>query len=140
MIAENLASHSLQFDQKFMLPAKHHHRADKLFLKWYREQALRILTERTLMMANRENFSFHSIRINNAKKQWGSCSRDNKLAYSWRLIMAPLSVIDYVIVHELVHTIHHNHSKRFWQKVSSIVPNHKEYRRWLRQNDHLLRI
>ncbi|HNT25498.1 MAG TPA: M48 family metallopeptidase, partial [Anaerolineales bacterium] len=62
------------------------------------------------------------------------------LSFTWRLVMAPLPVIDYVVVHELCHLQVRNHSKDFWNKVRAIMPDYKERARWLRVNGHLLRL
>ena len=72
------------------------------------------------------------------KTKWGSCSPDNFLAFNIRLAMAPDDVIHYVVVHELVHIKVKNHSSRFWNAVSEIMPEYKDKRRWLRDNHHLL--
>ena len=70
---------------------------------------------------------------------WGSCSRDNRIILNFRLLYAPTSVLEYVIVHELAHTKVRNHSKRFWSAVASVIPDYKERRRWLRKNSHVLK-
>jgi len=73
-----------------------------------------------------------------AKKRWGSCNTKANIFFSWRLIMTPLPVIDYVVVHELVHIEEKSHSKVFWNRVGSILPDYRERRRWLKDNGHLL--
>ena len=70
---------------------------------------------------------------------WGSCSSKNNINLNYLLVMAPMSVIDYVIVHELVHTIHRNHSANFWKSVESIMPDYKEQKQWLKLNGYRLR-
>lgn len=72
-----------------------------------------------------------SIKIGNAKSYWGYCSGDNRLNFSWRLMKMNDKVIDYVVVHELAHIIEHNHSKRFWDKVQSVIPDYKVFRKEL---------
>jgi len=67
-----------------------------------------------------------AVRIMNAKTRWGSCSGKNRINFSWRLVMADDDVIDYVVVHELAHTIEHNHSPRFWAIVNKILPDYKQ--------------
>ncbi|MCS7122892.1 MAG: M48 family metallopeptidase, partial [Candidatus Micrarchaeota archaeon] len=86
------------------------------------------------------NFRYNRVRITNARRRWGSCSSSNNLNFSWRLIMAPLEVIDYVVVHELVHTRIKNHSKAFWRMVEAVMPDYDRQRRWLRENGHMLKI
>lgn len=66
-----------------------------------------------------------SIRIGNARSYWGCCSGDNRLNFSWRLMMREDEIIDYVVVHELSHIKEHNHSKKFWKEVEKIIPEYK---------------
>ena len=80
-----------------------------VFIDWYKKMARITLSERVAMLANQYGFSYHKISITNAQKQWGSCSHLGNLNFSWRLIMAPLLVIDYVIIHEMVHLDIKNH-------------------------------
>ncbi|HSB07579.1 MAG TPA: M48 family metallopeptidase [Thermodesulfobacteriota bacterium] len=78
------------------------------------------------------------MKITSAKSRWGSCSRDNNLCFSWRIIMAPLNVLDYVLIHELVHIKEKNHSKRFWSHLEAVIPDYKKHRHWLRAHGNLL--
>ncbi|HPX82802.1 MAG TPA: M48 family metallopeptidase, partial [Syntrophales bacterium] len=73
-----------------------------------------------------------SVRISEARSRWGSCSAANRLAFSWRLMIAPPAVIDYVVVHELAHLREKNHSPRFWALVGEICPDYRQRRRWLK--------
>lgn len=77
---------------------------------------------------------YTSITIRDQKTRWGSCSSRGTLSFNYRLIFAPSAVLDYVVVHELCHLTHMNHSKEFWNMVGSVMPDYKVYRRWLR--DH----
>ncbi|MCX6807530.1 MAG: M48 family metallopeptidase, partial [Patescibacteria group bacterium] len=81
---------------------------------------------------------YKQIRVTSAKKRWGSCSHKGNISFSWRLIMATPSIIDYVIVHELAHLREYNHSKKFWQFVAKIIPYYKEQRKWLKDNGYTL--
>ena len=74
-----------------------------------------------------------SLRINGAKGRWGSCSGKNRLNFSWRLMLAPEHCIDYVVVHELCHILHHDHSVAFWQEVERVVPDWRSCRQQLVQ-------
>jgi predicted metal-dependent hydrolase len=80
------------------------------------------------------NFEYNRIAIKDNRTNWGSCSTKGNLNFNWKLIFAPLEVIDYVIVHELCHLKEHNHSKHFWDLVAEQIPNHKLYRKWLKEN------
>ncbi len=108
--------------------------AKSVFEHWYRQQARKIINERVNTYANGYGFQFQGVKITSAKTRWGSCSVKGSLNFSWRLILAPLEQVDYVIVHELVHTVHHNHSERFWKKVEDIMPDFKERQKWLRKH------
>ncbi|MBN1793982.1 MAG: M48 family metallopeptidase [Candidatus Omnitrophica bacterium] len=107
---------------------------------WYRARALETLEERARVYAGEIGCSYRRLRISNARKRLGSCSLRGNVNFSWRIIMAPLHVIDYIVVHELVHLKEHNHSARFWDRVRAAFPRHEESRRWLRENGHLLTI
>jgi predicted metal-dependent hydrolase len=108
--------------------------AKPIFERWYRAQAMEILSERVDLYARQYGFQYKKIGITSARTRWGSCSASGSLSFSWRLILAPLETVDYVVVHELVHTVFHNHSKQFWQKVGEIMPDFDEHRKWLRKN------
>lgn len=74
------------------------------------------------------------VSIKNYKSRWGSCYQDGRIQFNWRLAMAPKEVIDYVIVHELCHLIHPNHSKQYWQTVAKFKPNYEQQKQWLKNN------
>lgn len=124
----------LLLEGSFKLAASVQSKAELVFERWYRAQARQILTERVNAYAGQYGFQYKKIGITSARTRWGSCSADGSLNFSWRLILTPLEAIDYVVVHELVHTVHHNHSKRFWNRVETIMPDYKERRKWLRKN------
>ena len=139
-IVEGHASREpLRLDGNFKLAASHQSEAALAFERWYRKQAQRIVPARVELFARQYDFSYRRIGITSARTRWGSCSATGSLSFSWRLILAPLVVVDYVVVHELVHTVFHNHSKRFWHRVGTILPDYQVHRRWLRENGrHIL--
>jgi predicted metal-dependent hydrolase len=128
----------LILNQSFKLARSAQSEGASAFECWYREQAKKILCERVNLYARQYGFQYKRIKITSARTRWGSCSPGGDLNFSWRLILAPIDVIDYVVVHELVHTVFHNHSKRFWQKVETIMPDYKERKKWLRDNGQRL--
>ncbi len=73
------------------------------------------------------------IRITQARTRWGSCSSKGSIAFNWRLAMAPPEIVDYIIVHELAHLIHPNHSRAFWDEVARILPDYKARKQWLKR-------
>lgn len=125
-------------DGKFKLALSQQGDAASSFERWYREQARQVLTARVEFFARQNDFQYKRIRITSARTRWGSCSAAGSLSFSWRLILAPLEVVDYVVVHELVHTVFHNHSKQFWDRVGMIMPDSTKHRRWLRENGRQL--
>jgi predicted metal-dependent hydrolase len=124
----------LILENGFKLAESAQSNAKLIFERWYRAQAKVILSERVDLYARRHGFEYKKIGITSARTRWGSCSASGSLNFSWRLIMAPLEAVDYVIVHELVHTVYHNHSKQFWGKVRELMPDYTERRKWLRRN------
>ncbi|MCS6767733.1 MAG: M48 family metallopeptidase [Candidatus Nitrosocaldus sp.] len=124
----------------FYISRAYMHDTRALFIKWYTDRAYEKVSERVIFYAGKYNFRYNRVRITNARRRWGSCSSSNNLNFSWRLIMAPLEVIDYVVVHELVHTRIRNHSKAFWRMVEAVMPDYDRQRRWLRENGHMLNI
>lgn len=76
-----------------------------------------------------------SIRISDSKTTWGTCDSNKKLTFNWKLAMAPIEVIDYVVVHEMCHMVHLNHDRSFWRLVGSIMPNYKEKEQWLARSN-----
>jgi len=129
---------TLSFDNSFLLSHAHLEDARELFINWYRDQSYDRIGERLKHYSSVTGIHFNKFRITGAKKRWGSCNTKANIFFSWRLIMTPLPVIDYVVVHELVHIEEKSHSKVFWNRVGSILPDYRERRRWLKDNGHLL--
>jgi predicted metal-dependent hydrolase len=126
---------SLTFDgHAFRLSRSARGRAETAFVRWYKARALELLTRRVAALAARHGFHYERIRISSARTRWGSCSSRGTLSFTYRLVMAPPEVVDYVVVHELVHTRIRNHSKVFWRTVGEIMPGYQEHVRWLRKN------
>ena len=108
--------------------------------RWYMHEAGAILRERCAWFSMITGHTPVSIRISDAKQRWGSCTHRGGLSFSWRLVQAPPGIIDYVVVHELVHLVQHDHSRKFWAKVREIMPDYEARRKWLRENERLLKI
>ncbi len=116
--------------------------------EWYLFQAKQIFPERVsqyyplvsrqAQSQGAEIGSVNRISIRSQKTRWGSCSSKGNLNFNWRLVMAPAEILDYVVVHELCHLAYLNHSGQFWQLVSSILPDCRERRSWLKANGLLL--
>ena len=125
-------------EEAILFPQKHSKNVKKLLEKWYRKAALNVMTERTIYYSEKSGLKFNEIKVKNTKRQWGSCTSKGNLSYNWHLIMAPLQIIDYIIVHELSHMAERNHSPKFWKVVESILPDYKIRRKWLKSNKNLL--
>jgi predicted metal-dependent hydrolase len=104
---------------------------------WYRRQAATVFAER-LQLLNTFGFRYGRVSVKEQKSRWGSCSRAGNLNFNWRLLLAPLPVLDYVVVHELAHLAEHNHGPRFWALVAAVCPDYRPHRRWLREHGHEL--
>jgi predicted metal-dependent hydrolase len=129
---------SLKLDGGFRLSVTAQKRGEQVFIRWYKTRASEIITERAAEFAGQYGFSPEQIRITSARTRWGSCSPNGTINFTWRLVMAPLDVIDYVVVHELAHLRVKNHSKKFWRVVESILPEYKDQRKWLRDHGEKL--
>lgn len=124
----------VQWEEKgFLLPEKKKATAQKVMESWYRQQAKKILTERVEHYAKAYGFSYSGIRLSSASKRYGSCSSKNLLSFTWKLVLLPQDLIDYVVVHELCHTREKHHQKAFWKEVASILPDYKKRGRHLKE-------
>jgi len=131
---------ALKFDGEFTLSASARERGERMFIQWYKTQALTVLTERVNHYAALHGFEPKQVKVNSAKTRWGSCSASGNINFTWRLVMAPLEVVDYVVLHELAHLKVKNHSPRFWNLVETICPDYKCQRRWLKDNGEALNL
>ena len=102
-------------------------------LAWYLKKAEEKIRGRIQYYSSQVGRKPEFIEIKSQKKRWGSCSGAGVVRFNWKIIMAPLSIFDYVIVHELCHLIYPHHSPHFWQKVQSILPDYKRRRELLKQ-------
>ncbi len=107
--------------------------------KRYRDAAKEYIPKRVEYYHAFTGGQYTKITIRDQKTRWGSCSSNGTLSFSFRLMMAPPRILDYVVVHELCHLTHMNHSKEFWNMVETILPDYKEHRKWLKENGHTLR-
>ena len=138
-ISDN-SSKSLRLDTCFHLRSSDQPLARKVFMNWYKQHARRIFTERVQYFANLYHFSYSKIKLSSARTRWGSCNSKGSLSFTWRLVMAPMEIIDYVVIHELVHLEIPNHSPAFWKKVEDLLPDYKKRRAWLKVNGHSLNL
>lgn len=105
---------------------------------FYRHETLKIINARIKYYQKYFKIQPNNIRVKKQKTRWGSCSSLKNLNFNLKLSMAKISVIDYIVVHEMSHLIHLNHSKDFWNLVRSVLPNYEEEKKWLRSNESKL--
>jgi predicted metal-dependent hydrolase len=127
----------LILDSKLYVLKENKNIAEKLILSWYRQKAEKIISERVKYYSRVLNIQYKTVSITSARKRWGSCSRTRKLNFSFRLIMTPLEVLNYVVIHELAHIIEHNHSQNFWNLVKQYCPDYKTHLNWLKKNNYI---
>ena len=101
---------------------------------WYKERAQQVLPERVSQLGRIMCLSPSGIKVKTQLRRWGSCTVKGAVALNWQIVMAPLKVIDYVVIHELCHLKVRHHQKEFWQLVASYSPEFKKLRKWLRLN------
>lgn len=99
---------------------------------WYRAEARRVIGERVAHHAAALGVTPGRIAIKDTRSRWGSCSSKGNLNFSWRLLLAPFAVLDYVVVHEVAHLVELNHSPRFWSLVAAHCPDYRRHKAWLR--------
>lgn len=105
---------------------------------WLKARARDRLVDRVTDYAQRLNAPFTGLSLKDTTSRWGSCASSGKLAFSWRLIMAPAAVLEYVAAHEVAHLVEFNHSPRFWALVDGLVPDTRQHRHWLKTEGRTL--
>lgn len=131
---------SILFDEENYVLGLPKEKTKQRLVKWLKENALRIFEKVTNIQANKMGLTHEGVSISSAKTRWGTCSADNKIRYTFRLLYAPKEVIEYVVVHELAHVRHKNHSAMFWREVEKIIPDWKLRRKWLKEHGALMEI
>lgn len=100
----------------------------------YKEAARSYIPKRVAYYHDMTGGTYNRISIRDQKTRWGSCSSKGTLSFNWRLMLAPPTILDYVVVHELCHLNHMNHSKAFWQSVEAVYPDYRNARKWLKEH------
>lgn len=103
-----------------------------LYIEWVKRKALLFAKQRTKPFEAKLQKSPKEILIKDQEQRWGSCTPDGKVLLNWRLFLAPASIVDYVIAHELAHLIYMNHSKEYWDLVRMLLPDYENRKEWLR--------
>ena len=131
-------SGGIEFVQKFRVPTDLADHRLEVFRSWYIVRAEEKILPRVRHHARQLGVEFSEARIVDNRYRWGSCTVKNNLTFNWRLIKAPMSVIDYVVVHELAHLIEPNHTPRFWNVVKAQIANMDKPKQWLKEHGQLL--
>ena len=126
------------FDNKFLISKSSVSAAPELFKNWYIEKAKQKIVPQSKFYATHLGVRFNRILISDLKYRWGSCTPSDSLNFNWRLIKAPIRVIDYVIVHELAHLLEPNHTSKFWGIIKAQLPDYLRAKEWLKSNGTLL--
>jgi len=127
----------IRFEQKFLVPQA---LADKSaeFRNWFVARAEEKILPRVKMYANNLGVTYKEAKVGDGKYRWGSCTPSDNVIFNWRLIKAPMFVIDYIVVHELAHLIESNHTPRFWNIVNAQAPTMEKAKAWLQKHGALL--
>ena len=128
----------IRFDQRFLIPAWGVPRKKDAMREWYIARAKELIPPRVVKQARELGVSFGRTRIVDSRYRWGSCTVRDNITLNWRLIKAPMFVIDYVIAHELAHLLESNHTPRFWNIVKTQVPTMDRARNWLKEHGQIL--
>lgn len=118
----------------FYLNKEYLTKADKVFMKFYRERSEIKILERLKLIEGKFNHKPSSIKVLELQNRWASWTPKNSLNFHWKCVMAPVTVLDYIIIHEMVHLKYPNHSTEFWNELDKIMPNFREQENWLKTN------
>jgi len=118
----------------FHLRKKDLHRANAVFAEFYREKGLPKAIERINLYAKKLGVTPQEVRILDLKNRWASASKKGNINLHWKCIMAPMKILDYIIVHELCHFIESTHNDAFWNLVDKLIPDYPERKNWLREH------
>lgn len=110
------------------------HMIRNALVRWYKRQASLKIREKVKRYAPMVGVEPTGVAIKTFKSRWGSCTAKGELEFNWRIMLAPNRMVDYVVIHELCHLIHHDHSPEFWREAMRVMPDSQQCREWLREN------
>jgi predicted metal-dependent hydrolase len=125
-------------NNRFLVPLLYTQKQSSIFQDWYIQQAKTIILQRVQYFGDRLGVTFNQVKITNSKYRWGSCTPNDNLTFNWRLVKAPMFVIDYVVVHELTHFLEANHTHSFWGIIRSQIISMDKAKHWLKIHGSLL--
>jgi predicted metal-dependent hydrolase len=132
------SSGEVEFSSFFMVPPSHQGKRREVLRDWYIARAKETILPRVENHARQLGVNFTMAKIVDTRYRWGSCTLKNSFNFNWRLIKAPMFVIDYVIVHELAHLIETNHTSDFWNIIRASTPTMDKAKSWLREHGQVL--
>lgn len=124
----------LLYRGRFYLNKSKLNEANEVFKAFYKEKGFKKIQERIEIYKRQMGVNPKSIRIMELKNRWGSCSDEGNLNFHWKCALAPITIIDYIVVHELAHLIYKDHSDEFWNTVDKVIPDYLKRKQWLRDN------
>jgi predicted metal-dependent hydrolase len=130
----------IRFNQSFTISKSNQANANQLFKEWYLKRALEKIKPLAKKYASNLGVEYNECKTSEMKYRWASCTPKNNILFNWRIIKAPISVLEYLVAHELVHLIESNHTPVFWNILSIQVPNYEKARKWLKEKGQLLEI
>lgn len=113
-------------------PDRNEQRIRRAMEQWYRSKTLEKVMERISYYQRYFDRKPAAVRVKEQQKRWASCTARNELLFNWRCVMAPSPVLDYIVVHEMCHMYHKNHSRDFWELLASILPDYEDRKEWLK--------
>lgn len=128
------------YNNEFIINVKNKENVVKVFKNYLMKEFQIIVSERVRDYNKYFKMKPSDIKVKDVKSKWGSCTYDNKLCFNYRLIMAKREIIDYVVIHEMCHMVHKNHSKDYWDLVQELYPMYKRCDKWLKKNEYLLQL
>jgi len=128
----------LKNDNLVILYKRKNFNIKKALEKWYRLRCNLLIEDRLNYYSKKTNLKYNGFSIRSFKRRLGSCDNKKHLSFNWKIILMPKQIIDYVVIHELCHIIHFNHSKLFWKEVSNLCPEYKSYKNWIKENLSIL--
>lgn len=137
---ENIEDASIQYQQgRFIAKVPNHwsqeevqYHLEQEMITWYKVHGIKKVMERANIYQEMMDVVPHSLKLKSQLKRWGTCTQNGDIYLNWRLVMAPVRVIDYVLVHELAHLIEMEHNEKFWRIVRHTLPHYKASKEWLR--------
>jgi len=132
------ASGEVEFSRRFLVPIAYQSKRREVLRKWYLARAKEKILPRVKRHAKDLGVTFSGTKIVATRYRWGSCTVNDNVNFNWRLIKAPMYVIDYVIVHELAHLLEANHTPRFWNIVRANAPTMDKAKIWLKEHGQVL--